>query len=78
MAKDEPSPHTIAMLVDRIMDHGLGKPGQSADVTQETKHSPSDEFKAFVRQLNDPQNNGPQVLNDARARAIDVDFSDLD
>ncbi len=77
MAKDEPNPRTIAMLSDKIMDRGLGRAAQSLDVTQETKHTLSEEFETIVRQLQDRKNPEVQALIN-RSKAIDIDFDNLD
>ncbi len=77
MAKDEPNPHTIAMLSDKIMDRGLGRAAQSIDVTQETKHTLAEEFETIVRQIQDRKNPDVQALIN-RSKAIDIDFDNLD
>jgi hypothetical protein len=59
------------------MDRGLGKPGQSLDVTQETTHTLSQEFEYIVRRLND--RNDP-LTKQLEAEPLDIyepDFSDI-
>ncbi len=77
MAKDEPNPHTIAMLSDKILDRGVGRAAQSLDVTTETKHTLSEEFETIVRQIQDRKNPEVQALIN-RSKAIDIDFDNLD
>ena len=77
MAKDKPNPHTIAMLSDKIMDRGLGRAAQSLDVTQETKHTLSEEFESIVRKIQDRKDPEVQALI-KRSEAIDIDFDNLD
>ena len=61
-----------------LWDNGLGKAPQAIDISQETKHSLSDEFKDFVRQLNDRSNTTLQDYQREKAMEITVDFSELD
>ena len=76
-AKDEPNPQIVTMLADRIMNRGLGKPGQSIDVNQTTSFP--EDFESFIRRLNDKNDVAAQRLQIEAAADVEyVDFEALE
>lgn len=82
IAKDKQNPPAVRLAaIKEIHDRGIGRAPQSIDITQETKHSLSEEFEYFVRRLNDRNDREMQELQDRVAAEddyLEIDFSEVE
>jgi len=78
IAKDKEAPPAVRLqAIKEINDRGLGRAMQSIDITQENRHTLSEEFEFIVRKLKDRKDPEVKALIDS-TRAEEIDFSVLD